>query len=51
MAPCSKLTHGPSVADSELNEISEEKWSARGDVAKLVKSFESFSPVYQKLLS
>lgn len=39
------------LPDSELNEISEEKWSARGDVAKLVKSFESFSPVYQKLLS
>jgi hypothetical protein len=38
------------AADSELNEISEEKWTAKGDVASLVKSYSSFAPVYQKLL-
>ncbi|KAG7531502.1 hypothetical protein FFLO_04300 [Filobasidium floriforme] len=38
------------LPDSELNEISEEKWTAKGDVASLVKSYSSFAPVYQKLL-
>lgn len=33
-------------ADSELNEISEEKWSAKGDRNALLKSFESFLPVH-----
>ncbi|KAJ9102969.1 hypothetical protein QFC19_004526 [Naganishia cerealis] len=36
---------------AELNEISEEKWSAKGDRDALLKSFESFLPVHQKLLS
>lgn len=39
------------IADSELNEISEETWTARGSTESLVKSFDSFSPVWQKLLS
>jgi hypothetical protein len=34
-----------------LNEISEEKWSAKGDRDALLKSFESFLPVHQKLLA
>lgn len=38
-------------ADSELNEISEETWTARGSTESLVKSFDTFSPVWQKLLS
>ncbi|KAJ9094993.1 hypothetical protein QFC21_005786 [Naganishia friedmannii] len=39
------------LPDSELNEISEEKWSAKGDRDALLKSFETFLPVHQKLLS
>ncbi|KAI5450866.1 hypothetical protein NCC49_002607 [Naganishia albida] len=39
------------LPDSELNEISEEKWSAKGDRNALLKSFESFLPVHQKLLA
>ena len=39
------------TADTELNEISEEKWSAKGDPKALVKSFSSFDPIWQKLLS
>jgi hypothetical protein len=38
------------TADSELNEISEEKWTAKGDVKSLVQSYSTFAPVYQKLL-
>jgi hypothetical protein len=40
-----------SPADAELNEISELTWTAKGDVQALVKSFSSFAPVWQKLLS
>ncbi|KAG7532084.1 hypothetical protein FFLO_03892 [Filobasidium floriforme] len=39
------------LPDSELNEISEEKWTAKGDVDSLVKSYETFDPVWQELLS
>lgn len=39
------------AADSELNEISEEKWTAKGDVSSLVKSFGSFAQVWQDLLA
>jgi salicylate hydroxylase len=39
------------TADSELNEISEETWTARGSTESLVKSFDTFSPTWQKLLS
>lgn len=38
-------------ADSELNEISEEKWQAKGDPAALVKSFSSFPQRWQDLLA
>ena len=38
------------TADSELNEISEEKWTAKGDVNSLVQSYSTFAPVFQKLL-
>jgi hypothetical protein len=41
----------PDTADEELNEISEEKWTAKGDVQALVKSFSTFAPEWQKLLS
>lgn len=46
-----KLITIKSAADSELNEISEEKWTAKGDVHSLVKSFSSFAPVWRTLLS
>ena len=39
------------IADSELNEISEEKWTATGDVSSLVSSFKTFDPIWQELLS
>jgi hypothetical protein len=39
------------AADVELNEISEEKWTAKGDVEALVKSFSTLAPEWQKLLS
>nr|XP_031860285.1 uncharacterized protein CI109_004169 [Kwoniella shandongensis]KAA5527357.1 hypothetical protein CI109_004169 [Kwoniella shandongensis] len=38
------------LPDSELNEISEEKWSAKGDPQALVKSYASFDPIWQELL-
>lgn len=40
----------PLAADSELNEISEEKWTARGNTQKMVESFSCFNPKLQKLL-
>lgn len=51
-APRRRLTHKPAprTADSELNEISEEKWTARGNTQKMVESFSSFNPKLQKLL-
>jgi hypothetical protein len=49
---CRETTLYPVLAaDSELNEISEEKWTAKGDVDSLVKSYETFDPVWQELLS
>lgn len=39
------------LPDTGLHELSEEKWSARGDVASLVKSFSKFPQRFQDLLS
>ncbi|WWC64322.1 uncharacterized protein I303_106932 [Kwoniella dejecticola CBS 10117] len=39
------------LPDSELAEISEEKWSARGNPLALVKSYSTFDPMWQDLLS
>ncbi|GFZ47210.1 hypothetical protein JCM24511_04953 [Saitozyma sp. JCM 24511] len=38
------------LPDRELHEISEEKWSAKGDPRALVKGFSSFAPIWQDLL-
>ncbi|WOO78221.1 3-hydroxybenzoate 6-hydroxylase 1 [Vanrija pseudolonga] len=39
------------TADSEMNEISEARWTAPGSTAALVKSFSSFPKAWQDLLS
>lgn len=54
MYPCrngSLLNFVCCLPDSELNEISEEKWTAEGSREHLVESFKTFAPMWQKLLS